>query len=1063
MAIPKSFEFAFRLVDAEIHANGGAVTVRGPDGSIARVPSGARYVFADGVVEEADGSPYVQDLAYYGRNHDVWVARMDADTHYKSFGAREGRSPSSAFDAKAYLAANPDVAAAGMDPLHHYLTFGWREGREASPFFDAEGYLAANPDVAASGMNPLKHYLQFGQSEGRSPLPFLLEKKGFDSAFYLEQNPDVAASGMGAWEHYNLTGRAEGRAPNAVFDAAYYLEQNPDIAAAGLDPLAHYMSHGWREGRDPSAAFDTTKYQESQPDVAAAGLNPMVHFLAHGRGEGRPARPVNEAPYEITLEAVPFDENAEGAVVGRVTVFDPDGAGHSFAVDDARFEVVGGLLKLKDGIALDYEAAASLRVTVTATDPGSLSVSRSFDLAVGDVAEAPVGIALEGAAVAENEAGALVGRVLVDDPDFGDEYTVTVDDTRFDLADGYLKLKDGVALDHEGTPLVRVTLTVTDRAGLSFQQTFEVNVLDANEAPSDLTLDAATVAENEAGAVIGRIGFGDEDAGDTHTVTVDDARFEVAEGHLKLKDGITLDHEGEPTVPVTVTVTDRGGLAVQRAFDVSVANVNEAPSGLFIGAPMVSENAPGAVFGNVLVIDPDVGDSHTFQVSDERFEILGGMFKLKDGIALDHEAEPFVDLSVTVTDAGGLSYTQAHRIQVADVAEAAAFGAGVSPVTIVEDEGISGTEGRSAVISFHDGDRQGSHEVSVTPWTLTGPARGTLSAEIVQAVDPVTGEGRVLWSYNPDQVAIQSLREGETVQETYRLTLSDDPLGPVSTHDIVITLQGKNDAAVVTGQSTGQLTEDTQLSASGQLQVTDVDTGEASFRADLYRGAYGELQLASDGGWTYALTGNDMSEVQALRMGETLADTITVRTADGTAFDLTMTIAGMDEAGPEADWTFENGFTGWDTYGSLVTLAAGPTGQAARIGVANREGSRAIMEAFLGLDDAGSGSLEAHATNGGGIRTSLHLEAGQIVSFDWMFQNLDGDVADHGVFSLDGAAHSHVTTLSTVSTGWSTHQYQVQVSGDYVLGFAAMNGYDDIFGSALWVDNVRVSDQPFLV
>ncbi len=69
----------------------------------------------------------------------------------------------------------------------------------------------------------------------------------------------------------------------------------------------------------------------------------------------------------------------------------PDaGDSHGFAVDDARFEVVGGELKLKDGVSLDHEAESEVTVKVTATDEGGLGRSESFTLAVGDVNDAPV-------------------------------------------------------------------------------------------------------------------------------------------------------------------------------------------------------------------------------------------------------------------------------------------------------------------------------------------------------------------------------------------------------------------------------------------------------------------------------------------------------------------------------------------------------------------------------------------------------------------------------------------------------------------------------------------------
>ena len=82
---------------------------------------------------------------------------VDPLQHFREFGWREGRNPSSRFDTEGYLAHYDDVAAAGVNPLEHYMQFGWKEGRDPSTVFDTLGYLAANPDVAAAGINPLEH------------------------------------------------------------------------------------------------------------------------------------------------------------------------------------------------------------------------------------------------------------------------------------------------------------------------------------------------------------------------------------------------------------------------------------------------------------------------------------------------------------------------------------------------------------------------------------------------------------------------------------------------------------------------------------------------------------------------------------------------------------------------------------------------------------------------------------------------------------------------------------------------------------------------------------------
>ncbi len=191
----------------------------------------------------------------------------------------------------------------------------------------------------------------------------------------------------------------------------------------------------------------------------------------------------------------------------------------------------------------------------------------------------------------------------------------------------------------------------------------------ANSAPTAVALSASTVAENAAGAVIGNLTVTDPDAGNTHTLSVDDARFEVVTGQLKLKAGTSLDFETAASVNVTVTATDGGGLSKAQAFAITVTNVNEAPTAVALSASTVAENAAGAVIGNLTVTDPDTGNTHTLTVDDDRFEVVAGQLKLKAGVSLDHEVAVTVNVTVTATDGGGLSKAQAFAIAVTDVEE----------------------------------------------------------------------------------------------------------------------------------------------------------------------------------------------------------------------------------------------------------------------------------------------------------------------------------------------------------------------------------------------------------
>ena len=194
--------------------------------------------------------------------------------------------------------------------------------------------------------------------------------------------------------------------------------------------------------------------------------------------------------------------------------------------------------------------------------------------------------------------------------------------------------------------------------------------LAASAAPADIDLDNANVVENIAGAVVGALSVVDPDAGDTHTFTVSDDRFEVVDGQLKLKDGVSLDFEQTPGLEITVTATDAAGNQLAEIFSISVGDVNEAQTALSLGNASVLENAAGAVVGTLSVADPDAGDMQSFSLSDDRFEVVNNQLRLKSGVSLDHESEPSVNLDVTSTDSAGHSIQRAFTIGVANANEA---------------------------------------------------------------------------------------------------------------------------------------------------------------------------------------------------------------------------------------------------------------------------------------------------------------------------------------------------------------------------------------------------------
>ncbi len=281
-----------------------------------------------------------------------------------------------------------------------------------------------------------------------------------------------------------------------------------------------------------------------------------------------------DKPTDIALTASTVQENKAGATIGKLATSDPD-AGNTFTytVSDDRFEVIAGELRLKAGESLDFESNATIKLDITSTDQSGLKLTKQVTINVVDVNEKPTNIALSNSGVSENSAGSSIGTLSTADPDAASSFTYSVNDDRFQIVGNDLRLKAGQALDFETASTVSLQVTSTDQGGLSVTKDFKIQVSNANEDPTNITLSSNSVQENKEGAVIGTLTTTDPDSGNTFTYGVNDtARFEIVNGVLKLKAGKALDYEATKSVSVNVTSTDQGNLSVTKTIIVNVTN-----------------------------------------------------------------------------------------------------------------------------------------------------------------------------------------------------------------------------------------------------------------------------------------------------------------------------------------------------------------------------------------------------------------------------------------------------------------------------------------------------------
>jgi VCBS repeat-containing protein len=154
--------------------------------------------------------------------------------------------------------------------------------------------------------------------------------------------------------------------------------------------------------------------------------------------------------------------------------------------------------------------------------------------------------------------------------------------------------------------------------------------------------------------------------------------------------------------------------------------------------------------------------------------------------------------------------------------------------------------------------------------------------------------GNWIYDANNNQAAIQALDAGQSMTDTLTVSAFDG-----TTHDIVITINGAEDSAVIGGTAVGAVTEDNALVVSDTLMITDVDSNDnpVSFNdvaTTPGSNGYGSFEMTGNT-WSYTLN-NGHAAVQALDVGETLTDTYTFAASDGSTQVVTVTINGSEDA-----------------------------------------------------------------------------------------------------------------------------------------------------------------------
>ncbi|WP_373454511.1 VCBS domain-containing protein [Bordetella genomosp. 9] len=661
--------------------------------------------------------------------------------------------------------------------------------------------------------------------------------------------------------------------------------------------------------------------------TSADGTTSTVTVTVQGTNDA----PVINAPAGTTAGSV--TEDGTKTATGQFSKTDIDATDtHSWTVDGNSKGAYGTFAVDQTGrwtYTLDNAAAQSLTAkdhiqetyTVKVDDGHGGTATKSVTLTINGTDDAaiitPHATGSDAGTVKEDTTLTTSGKLDIVDPDAGQAVFVPQAGTAgtygtFTLAtDGtwtYTLNNANPAVQSLGVNESRVEqFTVTSADGTT--STVTVTVQGTNDAPTINVppgADTGSVTEDGTKTATGQFSKTDIDATDTHTWTVE-GNAKGAYGTFAVdqtgKWTYTLDNAAAQSLTAkdhiqetyTVKVDDGHGGTATKSVTLTINGTDDAaiitPHATGSDAGTVKEDTTLTTSGKLDIVDPDAGQA-VFVPQASTAGTYGTFALTADGTwtySLNNASTAIQQLAAgqvateqfTVTSADGTTSTVTVTVQGTNDAPVINAPAGTTAGSVTED----GTKTAAGQFSKTDTDATDTHT-----WTVDGSSKGAYGTF---AVDQ-TGK----WTYTLDNAAAQSLTAKDHIQETYTVKV-DDGHGGTATKSVTLTINGTDDAAIITphatGSDAGTVKEDTTLTTSGKLDVVDPDAGQAVFLAQNVNGQYGSFTMGTDGTWTYTLN-NASTAVQQLAAGQTATEKFTVASADGTTSTVTVTVQGTNDA-----------------------------------------------------------------------------------------------------------------------------------------------------------------------
>jgi hypothetical protein len=304
----------------------------------------------------------------------------------------------------------------------------------------------------------------------------------------------------------------------------------------------------------------------------------------------------NYPPTDISLSNSSINENtATGTTIGTFssTSLDP-GDTYTYTLvagtgdtDNASFTISSS--SLKNGFIPNYEVKTSYLIRVRSTDSIGQFTEKQFTITINNVNETPYALSLSNTSQAENTtANTTIGTFSTSDVDSGDTFTYSLvagtgdtDNASFNISGA--NLRNTSVFNYEVKNSYSIRVRTTDAGGLYYEGTFTITATNVNEAPTDISISAASISENvPTGTTIGTFSATDQEGGamtfalyDTATYP-DNSSFSIASGVLK--SAAVFNFEVKSSYSIRVRVTDSTSLTFDKTITISITDVTITPT-----------------------------------------------------------------------------------------------------------------------------------------------------------------------------------------------------------------------------------------------------------------------------------------------------------------------------------------------------------------------------------------------------------------------------------------------------------------------------------------------------